>query len=337
MAKQVIEIVDDSNDKREYGLSYNSVVTEDPSKMKVINETSVSTTKRRGRPPKSETALMSTDGIIPAQENSKKTNKDPNSDFEKGYLNTSRLLYGAIAQSDMIYNNIETELNNFRTKPSYGGRNRMGSMTDLMNTQATLINTKISAIRELNSSRNKINDLILKRQQMLKDQQDQNSDKTVMDAYYAMINAPRYGLPTFHQQLSPMSINTGINLAGSTIPTNSLGADTDIVPANNFSNIKSEDKSFNDYANNLTPVQRKMILENDPSVKTVVVYDQSSGNRWFDVINIKTGQAIPGVEKPADFLLDNMRIDASNGIAVNSDANVSFPLVIIGMSVSDEL
>lgn len=330
MSKQVIEILE--NDNRTYGLSYETAVAKSTEEFNTtIIDKKEEQPKRRGRPPKSENQVVASTGIIPADNSSSKKSKDPNSDLEKGYINTSKLLYGAIAQSDMMYNNIETQLNEFRVKPNYGGRSRMSSMTDLMNTQATLINTKISAIRELNNSRNKINDLILKRQQMMKDQQEQNSDKTVMDAYYALVNAPRYGLPSFNQQLSPMSINTGVNLSGNTIRTDTV-SDSDIVSGNNNS-----DTSFDSYKSNLTPVQRKMILESDPNVKTVVVYDQSSGSRWFDVINVSTGQSIPGIQKPAEFLLDNMRIDASNGIASNSDANVSFPLVIVGMGVSDEL
>ena len=95
--------------------------------------------------------------------------------------------------------------------------------------------------------------------------------------------------------------------------------------------------SFQNYKENLTPIQRKMILDKDPNIKTVVVYNQTTGEKYFDVINVQTGQSVPGVQRPAEFLLDNMRVDARNGIASNSNINKSFPLVIIGTSAADEL
>ena len=98
-----------------------------------------------------------------------------------------------------------------------------------------------------------------------------------------------------------------------------------------------EDISFQEYQNNLTPVQKKMIADKDPNIKTVVVYDQSSGNKWFDVINVTTGKSIPGIQRPAEFLLDNMRIDIRNGLGVNSNTNMTFPLVIVGTQAIDEL
>lgn len=356
MPKEIVKFVtieDEPKDDRTYGFSSNNVI--DESKVveaEIIDSTDQKISKRRGpgRPPKDSANLITytnfddTDG--------KKKYNSKNSvvkEFEKGYADNSKLLYGTIAQTEMIYNNIEDELNHFRTNRTYGGKMRLQHMSNFMNTQVTILNTKIAAVRELNSTRNKINDLVLKREQQLKDVKDENSDKVITDAYYALLNAPRYGLPTVGQALAPQSINTGVNLAGNVIETSSIGGSgvaptsvnvSDIVPASGSTGIvpaNSEDQSFNEYIGNLSPVQRKMISEKDPNIQTVVIYNQATGTKYFDVVNVQTGQSVPGIQRPGEFLLDDMRIDQRNGRAVNSNANMSFPLVIVGSRAMDEL
>lgn len=332
--KQVITIID--KEERTYGLNSSNLVQSNNS-VEVMTADEVAAEKRKrgpGRPPKNSPPITYTSGIIEA-DNKKKNS--PSTEIEKGYDVTTKLLYGAIAQADNMYNNLDQELNNFRSNSHYGGRNRMETMSNFMNTQVGLINTKVSAIRELNSSRSKINDLIMKREQMLKDTGEENSDKAVMDAYYAFINAPRYGLPTVNQALSPSSLNTGVNLAGQAIPTTSIGGLSGVVSADPTNQQAVQNTSFESYTQNLSPIQKRMIVDKDPNIKTVVVYDQSTGMKYFDVVNVSTGQSIPGVQKPAEFLLDTMRIDARNGIAVNSNANMTFPLVLVGMRAADEL
>lgn len=325
--KQVVIV--EKEEEPSYGLSSSSMVqtgNDDTSGIVTLN-TEPKRKRGPGKPPKdpSSNSNMYTD-IVLADEPKKKS-KSIEKELEKGYDVTTKLLYGAITQADMMYSTIDQELTNFRSNKTYGGRNRMQHMSDFMNTQVSLINTKVNAIRELNSSRNKINDLILKKQQMLKDQGEENSDKAVMDSYYALINAPRYGLPAFNQALSPSSINTGFNLQGNQLQG------SEIITSDG-GNV---DTSFEQYKNNLNPIQKRMIADKDPNIKTVVVYDQSTGMKYFDVVDVRTGQTIPGIQKPAEFLLDSMRVDLRNGIAVNSNTNMSFPLVIIGSRASDEL
>ena len=333
MSSTVIEFVEEP--EKSYGFSESSVVIPESKTALVPVDSANTTPKKRGpgRPPKDSynNANVYTDpnGIITT-----KKSHSPESQYEKAYKTNSNLLYGVVAQADNIYQNIETELVDLRNHPAKGGKNRHQTMSEYMNTQVGLLNTKITAIREIDGIRHKINEFVLKKMQLDKDSVDENSDKVVMDAYYALVNASNYGLPQFNSPLSATSINTGINLDGQRLQTNNIIPSSEIIPANVDNSV---DQSFEQYKANLTPVQRKMILDNDPNIKTVVVYDQSSGRKYFDVINVQTGQSVPGVTRPGDFLLDNMRIDARNGIAVNSNINQSFPLVIVGNKVADEL
>lgn len=325
--KEVISFVEDSKSNDEgFGFTVQDLVQQGDENITVITE---STPKKRGpgRPSKKSDANSYTDIVVA---NNGKKEKSLEKQYEKGYFDNAKMLYGAIAQSEQVYQDINEELVKFKTNKSYGGRSRIDAMSNYMNTQVSLINTKITAVRELNNIRSKINDLVMKKEQQLKDTGDDNSDKAIMDAYYALVNAQRYGLPPIQRPLDNTSINTGVNLRGTPIQS------TGIITAG-ASGQDNTDNSFQEYQNNLDPTKKRMIADKDPNIKTVVVYDQNSGNKYFDVINVSTGTTVPGVERPGEFLLDNMRVDINNGIAVNSNANMTFPLVIIGTRASDEL
>ena len=336
--KQVIEIVDDNEQKAEYGLSASSLVQEGNDD--VIN-TPVQVPKKRGpgRPPKNQSSTSNTYTDIVVADKKRNTPDSLVKEYEKGYFDNAKLLYGAIAQTEQVYKNIEEELDKYRTNRAYGGKNRAMNISQFMSTQVGVISTKINAVRELNSVRNKINDLVMKKEQLLKDTGEDNADKNIMDAYYALVNAPRYGLPAFNQQLSPTTINTGTMVSGNQLPSSGIvtASSSNIKQANNTINNQGIDKQFEDYQKNLNPIQKRMIAQNDPNVKTVVCYDASTGNKWFDVVNIQTGMSIPGIQRPAEFLLDDMRVDTRNAIAVNSNTNMTFPLVILGTRAADEL
>ena len=346
--KTVVDIIEDKKEeKKSYGLSFSSSVKTEKEDGEIVIEEDPGAKKKRGpgRPPKNGGLANTYSTSVEAEGRKGKETLDKK--YEKGYLDNARLLYSAIVQTEDMYNTIDEELAHFKSNKSYGGRNRLMHMSNYMNTQVGLINTKITAVRELNSVRNKINDLVLKKEQMMKDTAEDNSDKAVMDSYYALVNAPRYGLPTVRQTLAPSTINTGIGLSGTTIQSSNLVSAPPIVSSSSSSVVErpgdpvvstnSIDTSFQQYQQNLTPVQKKMIADKDPNIKTVVVYDQSTGNKWFDVVNVVTGVSIPDIQRPAEFLLDAMRVDARNGIAVNSNTNMTFPLVMTGTRAADEL
>ena len=327
--KHVIEFEEEP--KATYGYSRSMVV----SSPEEIETKPAEPPKKRGpgRPPKNKDNTANTYTDTSQIVKTEPKTKTPEQQYEYGYRGQAAILLDTIQKADTIYNRIDQELTNFTESRTYGGKNRLQHMSDFMNTQIGVINTKINATRELDNIRHKINDLLMKRMQFDKEAQDENSDKAVMDAYYALVNSTNYGLPQMVAPLSASTINTSVNLSGMPVQSNVIMDSGNIIR----SDQNTMDQSFEDYKANLTPIQRKMILDNDPNIKTVVVYDQSSGHKYFDVINVQTGQSIPGVTRPAEFLLDSMRIDARNGIAVNSNVNQTYPLVIIGTRLADEL
>lgn len=341
---QIVEIVDNKDDKESIGLSIDNMVQKDDEPV-----TAITTKKKRGpgRPPKNSSPILYTD-IVEADANSAAKKKDSfEKKMENGYAPQAALLYGTINQTDFLYSSIEEELQKYKDNRNYGGKTRAMNMSSLLSSQVGVINAKTNIVRELNNIRSRINDAVMKNNQMMKDSREDNADKAVMDAYYALVNAPQYGLNPNISPLSQSSINTGVNLSGATIPTAPIATSTGIVTTDNMTpqlppgfdttGSTSGDASFHNYLNNLTPIQQRMILEKDPNVKTVVVYDQSTGHKYFDIVNVQTGQSIPGAQRPAEFLLDDMRVDFRTGTASNSNANMTFPLVVTGNRAMDEV
>lgn len=326
--KQVVDIIPE--EERQYGLEIANMV-EDIKPNEIVVDNKPKRKAGPGRKPSQPTNAMVpvsntyTDIVTDDKVSYEKKKQSFERQIEKGYYPQVNLIAGVLAQTDELYQSVEDQLKFFKENKSAGGKTRNIAMSELQNTQVSLINTKLAAIREMNNVRNKINDLNMKHDQMMKDAGEENSDKSVMESYYALINAPRYGLPSFTQPLHPSSINTGVNLQGGIVPTSPI---VTAVPGEHNAPTQIQ---------NMTPTQQRMILEKNPNIKTVVVYNQRTGNKWFDVIDVTTGNSIPNVARPAEFLLDDMVPDFRNGIATNSNANMSFPLVLQGTRAIDEL
>lgn len=329
--KKLIEIYD-KEEPREFGLSAETMV-DDGNEAGVVNIGSTIKKKGPGRPSGHSSGNVYTDIVTEDSNTAKKVKDTYEKKVEKGYAPQVQLIGGALAQANEMYAAVDEELKKYRERPGYGGRSRNIAMSNLMNTQVSLINTRITAIRELNSVRNKINDLVIKHDQIMKDSGDENSDYMIMKAYQGLLNANQLGMPQFMSPLHPTTINTGHNLVGQQVQSANIGSAPIITDDGSGVNMAMNPTSIQ----GMTPIQQQMVLEKNPSIKTVVVYNQSTGNKYFDVIDVTSGRSIPNVPRPGNFLLDDMRIDARSGLATNSNANMSYPLVVTGTRAMDEL
>ncbi len=91
-----------------------------------------------------------------------------------------------------------------------------------------------------------------------------------------------------------------------------------------------------EYLTGMTPEQNMMRYEKDPNVKTVVKYQSDTGARWFDVIDLRTGESIDNSSKPSAMLLENLTLDIRNGIARDTNLDITYPLVVIGNKTIQE-
>ena len=273
-------------------------------------------TKRRGRPPKhkNESPIF-----VPANSDTL-NNSLPFVQTNEPYINTygetNGMLKTSIAQIDMLSGEIKNDIDSVRSSKTL--KNKYTYITDLTGTESSLLSAKISAIREINSSITHAHDLDIKRIKELKlsaAQDEQNDDKKIMDMYSAFVNTP-VGIYGSAPQLAPPIQDMTMAGVANMIRAEIGGENADVGQMQ--------------YMNNLSPEQNRMRLEGNPNVQTVVVFNQETGQRFFDVIDVTTGQSVPNYSRPDAFLLENTTIDVNRGVARNTDIDQTYNLVVIG-------
>lgn len=228
-------------------------------------------------------------------------------DYARSYSETNNLIRGAIIQADELSAEIKTDLDAVRSSKTL--KSKYTYITNLTASASSLLSTKINAIKELNSTITQAHNLELNRLKALKlDKDKENDDMKMMDIYSAFVNTPvgTYSPPAPNIQDLTLGING---------PAGNVSGVEMVVPAQ---------------AQNLTPEQNRMRMESNPNIVTVVRYDQSTGQRSFDVIDKVSGMSVPNYPRPDNFLLEDTTIDVHTGIARNRNVNTVWPLVVSG-------
>ena len=198
-------------------------------------------------------------------------------------------------------------------------------ISNMTSTLGSLYSNKISIAREMANTISKAHQLELsKHKELAIDSNADSDEKRIMDNFNAFMNAPMGAIPQAMRNVHPASINTpemGIPVFND--PT------TGMVTADG-------DSGFDAYVQNMTPEQNAMLNSSNPFVETVVVYDQSNQNKWFEVIDTRTGQQVPNMPIPADFILGGCVVDIRNGIARNASINKTYKLKLVGSRAADE-
>lgn len=283
----------------------NDYTEEEPAKKK--------TTRKRSTKQESSISNVVTDTI------SGKSQKDEmlvtDKPYSTKYDETTNLLKGAVVQLDGLLGDTMADAAAVRASRVL---KRKYDLLSLLNGNASnIIGNKITAIREINNTISKCNDLELKRQKELNlAMAGEDSDKKIMDMYKAFVSMPTgsamgMGGQDLHQIANAMSMG---NVVTGTI----MGED---------------DAAYQNYLANLNPAQKLNFYEKDPNVKQVVVYNQQDGSRYFEVMNVSTGEVIPGVDKHDAMFLEGVTLDLENKIARNIDLGETYPIVVVGEPV----
>lgn len=286
-------------------------------KAKIENANVSDEPKKRGRPPKNKDK----DNVEFVPTKNTATMPYGNESYLTSYNDTNMMLRGSIAQIDQLSNEIKTDIDAIRISKTL--KNKYRYLVDLTNTSGGLIGTKVQAIGRINDVITKAHELDLKRMQQMKiSEQDQNDDRRVLDLYNAFINTPVGSMPGMMPQQ-----NIGPSIQDMTIINGTPNMiRTDI----------GEDLGYQQYINNLTPEQNRIRLESNPNVQTVVVFNQDTGQRFFDVIDRSTGQSVPNVARPDPFMLDDITISVNTSTAKNTNLNQVYPLVVTGSGKLNE-
>lgn len=276
------------------------------------------TTSKRGRKKKEETTTNQQQLAIPIPSSSMSYVQE-NIPYASAYVDTNKQLDDSIAQLDILSGELFSELQNVKNSKTL--KNKYGYMNDMTSTMANLISTKISAIREKNKSINDANHLELNRIKELKTSVNAEDDNTrIANLYDAFINTPvgvgpRPSLaPSIQDMVMPQSSPSDVsyfNIGGMN--------DQQIWEAN------------------LSPSENRMVLDAKGLIDTVVMYDEATGNRWFEVIDKTTGQPMANVEKPDSTYIYELDINVRNGYAKDSNINKTYPLIVINSENNQNL
>lgn len=301
----------DKEDKKNKGESLINLdfFTSDKAVLPINPEPSTPEPPRRGRPPKKKN--INGENVVLADESEPLEQYQTNAPYLDSYKETNNMLRSSVIQIDVLNNDIQQELQIIKNSKTL--KRKYEYISEMSGTSSSLLGTKISAIREMNKVITDCHNLEMKRIKDLKIEVDQNDDKHIMDLYNAFVTTP---VGTNYVPLGP-------SMTDMTLVNGSNGiVRADINP--------SGDIGYDNYLRNMTPEQNRMRMERNPNIKTVVVYNQETGDRNFDVIDTSTGQSIPNMPMPPAFVLDDMNINIRTGTARNSNTDMDFPLIVVG-------
>ena len=293
------------------GMDFSSLLNSHTS-LSVPTTTETTTPKQRKKRNNSSANL---DDVVTETTTTSSNTDEP---YEKKYESTTSMLMNSVAQLDAGVMEMQGDVNLIRASKTL--KRKYDYLSAIQGTIGQYIGTKVSALREINSTITKCNELELKRAKELRDKEgDQNTDKAIMDMYNAFISMPTdlnsTGMPTVSQL---------------TLNPNTMG-----VATSNIMGDMSEEAGMQNYINNMNPAQRLTMYEQDPNIQEVVVYDNTTGARRFEVMNVATGEIIPNVDKHDMMFMDDTVLDLNTHVARNLNLNESFPIIEVGERLAD--
>lgn len=237
------------------------------------------------------------------------------------YQETNALLHETLGQIDTINRELVQEFNNVKHNRTL--KNKYMVLNNLSENIGSLLSNRIAAIKEINNCITKANDMDYKK---YKDKeavkQSMNDDKYISDIYQAFIQnpqnmAPQYQMPT----VDPAILGSGIVRAN--ISQDSI----------NNPNQPIMDAGYLNYVAHMTPEQNMMRYENNPDVKQCVIYDAQTGAKFFQVMNVRTGEVIPNVPVYDQMFMEDTTLDLKTKIAKNINLNESFPIIVLNDNI----
>ena len=239
------------------------------------------------------------------------------------YYETTGLLKETLGQIDSLNGELMQEFNAVRANRTM--KNKYGILVGLSENVGSLISNKINVIKEINNSISKSNEMDYKK---LKDiraaQSAMNDDKYIADLYKSFISNPNMQ-PT-GVQLSPMDASLyGTGVVRASIDNGGLvGANGPI------------DASYHNYMANLTPEQNLMRYENNPNVKQCVVFNEATGDKYFQYYDMSTMTPIPNLPTYDATIMEDTFIDKSKMIAKNNNLHQQFDLILVNNGITSQ-
>ena len=292
----------------------------DGSDTKFVDAEVLDTPKKRGRPKEQKHI----DG--PQVRSARSPLNDASMSYLETYTTPANMINNSITELNDLEIRINQDLEAVRASRTL--KSKYLFIANLTGALTSTIGTKISAVRELRQMIDQANNFELKRQQQLKINEQDSDDKIIADMYNAYLNynpgnlnmaaSNNVAIPASYTNTAhPDAVSIGIGPTGAPI-------------------MQTADPGFDNYMKNMTPQQNAMLMDSNPFVETVLVYDQSTQNKWFEVIDTRTGMMVPNMEVPNDFVKDGCVVDIRKGIARNASLNQTYKLKLVGFRNDDE-
>lgn len=285
----------------------------------VDNVPAATSKKRAGRPRKEDTESSS---IVRADEVTKVSGTVEDAPAAFNYIETTNMLRDTLGQIDSLNSELMQEFEMVRRSRTM--KNKHNVLVGLSENVGSLISNRIQVIKEINNSINRGLDLDYKKYKDMKaSMAAQDDDKYVADLYKSFMQNP-INLPA-----QPQMPQVDPSVFGSSI----VRAD---IRSGDVSSNGPVDAGYLNYLSNLSPEQNMMRYENNPNVKQVVIFDEATGNKFFQVMDMSTGQVVPNVPVYDQMFMEDTTLDIKNGIAKNINLNETFPIVIINQGVASQ-
>lgn len=241
--------------------------------------------------------------------------------YKDTYQETDMMLKGSIYQLDQASSEISEDLAEIRRSRTL--KNKYSYIADLSSARASMISTKISAIKELNNSIKAAHDFEIKRAKETKASEMQRDDvKSIQDMYSAFVSMPvQQGMNgPFTNPLGPSTLDFTLQ--------NGMNANPAVQYAIAMMN-QDPDAGFNNYLNNMSPEQMTMLIEDNPNINQVIAYNPNTGAaefRYFDSAQQTYIEGIP--TRSAEMFMGAMQFNFDTMTARSEDLNETFKIIM---------
>lgn len=276
------------------------------------------TTRRKSN---NNSNVINTTGLVTAEKNNGYSATEP---YMNKYMETNNLLKSAIAQIDIGLGEMQEDVAVLRSSKTM--RNKYQPMSMIQKNMGDYLGNKINAIKELNNIISKCNDLELRRAKELKEIENQDDDKRIMDLYNAMISMPVGG------QTGMMGAGFSTPIGPSTFEMTYAGNPNSPTP-NVVTSVEGQsqgDIGYMNYLRNKTPAQNMMSIDTNPNIQQVVVHNRATGQSYFEIMDMSTMKPVPNTDKYDNSFLEDTHMDFVNNIATNVNIGESYPIVCVG-------
>ncbi len=280
------------------------------------------TPKQTTRRKSNNNNAINTTGLVTVEDN-KNNGYSATEPYMNKYMETNALLKTAITQIDIGLGEMQEDVAILRSSKTM--RNKYQPMSMIQKNMGDYLGAKINAIKELNNIISKCNDLELRRAKELKEIESQDDDKRIMDLYNAMISMPVGGQTGM---MGGFSTPIGPSTFEMTYAGNPNSPTPNVVTS--IEGQSQSDVGYMNYLRNKTPAQNMMSIDTNPNIKQVVMYDHSTGQSYFEIMDMSTMKPVPNTDKYDNSFLEDTHMDLVNGIATNVNIGESYPIVQIG-------